>query len=170
VVFAALILGVLTGGIATWIGQGRHRKVERMHRRDVERPRSYMGLIGRLGQSVTRRRGQSCHARSRLQPHACGLPISEYRWTLPLPCEMRRDSEHGCEGGKDDHEARIELGHGAGDITDLAPSVLRGSFGSTDPSKTTVLIASIEPPADLKNCVAAWASGRAGLALTHATA
>jgi uncharacterized integral membrane protein len=40
VVFAAVILGVLLGGIATWIGQGRHRKAERMHRRDVERLRS----------------------------------------------------------------------------------------------------------------------------------
>jgi uncharacterized integral membrane protein len=40
VVFAALILGVLIGGIATWLGQGRHRKAERMHRRDVERLRS----------------------------------------------------------------------------------------------------------------------------------
>ncbi|HEV3247582.1 MAG TPA: LapA family protein [Beijerinckiaceae bacterium] len=40
VVFAALILGVLIGGIATWLGQGRHRKAARMHRRDVERLRS----------------------------------------------------------------------------------------------------------------------------------
>ncbi|MFI5011770.1 MAG: LapA family protein [Hyphomicrobiales bacterium] len=39
-VFASLILGVLLGGIATWIGQGRHRRAERMHRRDVERLRS----------------------------------------------------------------------------------------------------------------------------------
>jgi uncharacterized membrane protein YciS (DUF1049 family) len=40
VVFVALILGVLLGGIATWIGQGRHRRAERMYRRDVERLRS----------------------------------------------------------------------------------------------------------------------------------
>ncbi len=40
VVFATLILGVLIGGIATWIGQGRHRRAERMHRRDVERLRT----------------------------------------------------------------------------------------------------------------------------------
>jgi uncharacterized integral membrane protein len=40
VVFAALILGVLLGGIGTWLGQGRHRKAARMHRRDVERLRS----------------------------------------------------------------------------------------------------------------------------------
>ena len=40
VVFAALILGVLIGGVATWLGQGRHRKAERMHRRDVERLRT----------------------------------------------------------------------------------------------------------------------------------
>ncbi|MBV8963482.1 MAG: DUF1049 domain-containing protein [Hyphomicrobiales bacterium] len=40
VVFAALILGVLLGGIGTWLGQGRHRRAARMHRRDVERLRS----------------------------------------------------------------------------------------------------------------------------------
>jgi len=40
IVFAGLIVGVLLGGIATWIGQGRHRKAERMHRRDVERLRT----------------------------------------------------------------------------------------------------------------------------------
>jgi uncharacterized integral membrane protein len=40
VVFAFLILGVLLGGIATWISQGRHRRAERMHRRDVERLRA----------------------------------------------------------------------------------------------------------------------------------
>ena len=40
VVFAALILGVLAGGIATWLGQGRHRRAARMHRRDVDRLRS----------------------------------------------------------------------------------------------------------------------------------
>jgi uncharacterized integral membrane protein len=40
VVFVALILGVLAGGFATWLGQGRHRRAARMHRRDVERLRS----------------------------------------------------------------------------------------------------------------------------------
>jgi uncharacterized membrane protein YciS (DUF1049 family) len=40
IVFGGLIVGVLLGGIATWIGQGRHRRAERMHRRDVERLRS----------------------------------------------------------------------------------------------------------------------------------
>jgi uncharacterized integral membrane protein len=40
VVFIALILGVLAGGFATWLGQGRHRRAARMHRRDVERLRS----------------------------------------------------------------------------------------------------------------------------------
>ena len=40
VVFGALILGVLLGGAATWLGQGRHRRAARMHRRDVERLRS----------------------------------------------------------------------------------------------------------------------------------
>jgi uncharacterized integral membrane protein len=45
VVFAALILGVLAGGIATWLGQGRYRKAARMHRRDVERLRSDLDRI-----------------------------------------------------------------------------------------------------------------------------
>jgi uncharacterized membrane protein YciS (DUF1049 family) len=40
VVFASMICGVLLGGIATWVGQGRHRRAERMHRRDVERLRN----------------------------------------------------------------------------------------------------------------------------------
>lgn len=40
VIFVTLILGVLLGGIATWIGQGRYRRAARMHRRDVERLRT----------------------------------------------------------------------------------------------------------------------------------
>jgi uncharacterized integral membrane protein len=40
VIFAVLILGVLLGGIASWIGQGRYRRAARMHRRDVERLRT----------------------------------------------------------------------------------------------------------------------------------
>jgi uncharacterized integral membrane protein len=40
VVFGALIVGVILGGIATWIGQSRHRRAERMYRRDVAQLRS----------------------------------------------------------------------------------------------------------------------------------
>jgi uncharacterized integral membrane protein len=40
VVFAALIVGVLVGGIATWIGQGRYRRATRLHRREAERLRA----------------------------------------------------------------------------------------------------------------------------------
>jgi uncharacterized integral membrane protein len=40
VVFGGLIIGVLLGGIATWIGQSRHRRAERMYRRDVAQLRS----------------------------------------------------------------------------------------------------------------------------------
>ncbi|MBV9568406.1 MAG: LapA family protein [Hyphomicrobiales bacterium] len=45
VVFAAVILGVLMGGMATWLGQGRYRRAARMHRRDVERLRSDLDRI-----------------------------------------------------------------------------------------------------------------------------
>jgi uncharacterized integral membrane protein len=50
VVFAALILGVLLGGIATWFGQSRHRRAARMYRRDVERLRTDLDKL-RTGSS-----------------------------------------------------------------------------------------------------------------------
>ena len=34
---AALMVGVAIGGIATWVRQGRHRRLERQYRRDAER-------------------------------------------------------------------------------------------------------------------------------------
>jgi uncharacterized integral membrane protein len=37
VIFAALMAGVLIGGIATWLRQGRHRKAARENRRECER-------------------------------------------------------------------------------------------------------------------------------------
>jgi uncharacterized integral membrane protein len=36
----AAMAGVLLGGIATWLRQGRHRRLERQYRRDAERYRS----------------------------------------------------------------------------------------------------------------------------------
>jgi hypothetical protein len=39
VVFAALALGVLIGGIGAWLGQGGHRKAERQHARTVDQQR-----------------------------------------------------------------------------------------------------------------------------------
>jgi uncharacterized integral membrane protein len=40
VVFAALIVGVFIGGVATWFGQGRYRRATRLHRREAERLRA----------------------------------------------------------------------------------------------------------------------------------
>jgi uncharacterized integral membrane protein len=36
----AVMFGVVIGGIATWLKQGRHRRLERQYRRDAERLRS----------------------------------------------------------------------------------------------------------------------------------
>jgi uncharacterized integral membrane protein len=40
ILFAALLLGVLLGGFASWIVQGRHRRAARANRREAERLRS----------------------------------------------------------------------------------------------------------------------------------
>jgi len=40
VVLAAIFLGVLVGGLASWIAQGKHRKAARRGRREVEALRS----------------------------------------------------------------------------------------------------------------------------------
>jgi uncharacterized integral membrane protein len=40
VVFGALILGVLIGGVATWIGQHGYRRAARTHRREAEQLRA----------------------------------------------------------------------------------------------------------------------------------
>ncbi|MFC7395944.1 lipopolysaccharide assembly protein LapA domain-containing protein [Chelatococcus sp. GCM10030263] len=42
VFFAAVMIGVLIGGIAVWTTQGRHRRAARQNRRDLERLRSEM--------------------------------------------------------------------------------------------------------------------------------
>jgi uncharacterized integral membrane protein len=36
----ALMAGVLLGGLATWLKQGRHRRLERQYKRDADRFRS----------------------------------------------------------------------------------------------------------------------------------
>ena len=40
VVLAALAIGVLIGGLASWLAQGKHRKAARRNRREVETLRS----------------------------------------------------------------------------------------------------------------------------------
>ena len=40
IVFAALMAGVLIGGFASWIGQGKHRRAARQGRAEVERLRA----------------------------------------------------------------------------------------------------------------------------------
>jgi uncharacterized integral membrane protein len=45
VVFGALILGVLIGGVATWIGQHGYRRAARVARREVERLRGDLDRI-----------------------------------------------------------------------------------------------------------------------------
>ena len=40
VVFGALLLGVLLGGIAAWLGQGKHRRAARHNRAELERLRN----------------------------------------------------------------------------------------------------------------------------------
>jgi uncharacterized integral membrane protein len=52
--FVFLLLGVMTGvvvgGIATWLRQGRHRRLERQYRRDAER---YRGETEQLKNAMT---------------------------------------------------------------------------------------------------------------------
>jgi len=38
-IFVAAAVGILIGGFATWLSQGRHRQAARYHRREVERQR-----------------------------------------------------------------------------------------------------------------------------------
>ena len=40
IVFAALILGVLFGGMATWLGQGKHRRAARLAKADAAQLRA----------------------------------------------------------------------------------------------------------------------------------
>jgi uncharacterized integral membrane protein len=45
VIFATLILGVLIGGIANWLGQHSYRRTARVARREVERLRGDLDRI-----------------------------------------------------------------------------------------------------------------------------
>ena len=38
-IFIGLMLGILLGGVAVWVSEGRHRRAARLHRRDLERQR-----------------------------------------------------------------------------------------------------------------------------------
>jgi uncharacterized integral membrane protein len=40
VIFAAVMLGVLIGGVATWLAQGKYRKAQRYYKREVRHLRS----------------------------------------------------------------------------------------------------------------------------------
>lgn len=40
VAFLALALGIVIGGVASWLSQGKHRKAKRFFRREAERLRS----------------------------------------------------------------------------------------------------------------------------------
>jgi uncharacterized integral membrane protein len=39
-VFAAVLLGVVIGGVAAWLTQGRHRRAERRYKREVQHLRT----------------------------------------------------------------------------------------------------------------------------------
>jgi uncharacterized integral membrane protein len=43
VLFGAVMLGVLIGGIATWLGQSAHRRAERRYRREARHLRQEVG-------------------------------------------------------------------------------------------------------------------------------
>ena len=49
VVFASVLLGVLLGGFASWLAQGKHRKAERFHRAESRRLRGEVDAL-RQGQ------------------------------------------------------------------------------------------------------------------------
>jgi uncharacterized integral membrane protein len=36
VIFVAILIGILVGGTASWLNQGKHRKAERRYRKEVE--------------------------------------------------------------------------------------------------------------------------------------
>lgn len=61
IVFLAMAIGVLLGGFATWMAQGRHRRAARHARADVERLRNEAGnlraeLSARSGRALERSR------------------------------------------------------------------------------------------------------------------
>jgi Protein of unknown function (DUF1049). len=53
VIFAAVMVGVLIGGITAWLAQGKHRKAEKRYRREADRWRSEVEqLRGASGRSA----------------------------------------------------------------------------------------------------------------------
>lgn len=58
VVFAALALGVLIGGTASWLAQGKHRKAERFHRAETRRLRDELDLARQQGVNAPRIEGR----------------------------------------------------------------------------------------------------------------
>nr|WP_205800057.1 LapA family protein [Microvirga terricola] len=45
VIFAAVAVGVLIGGTATWIAQGKHRRARRQYKREVSRLQDEAGHL-----------------------------------------------------------------------------------------------------------------------------
>ncbi len=43
VLFGAVMIGVILGGVAAWLGQSRHRRAERRYRREARTLRSEVG-------------------------------------------------------------------------------------------------------------------------------
>jgi hypothetical protein len=39
-IFGAVMLGVIVGGVAAWLAQGKHRRAERLYRREARRLRA----------------------------------------------------------------------------------------------------------------------------------
>lgn len=54
IVFAVLALGVLIGGTASWLAQGKHRKAERFHRAEARRLRDELDLLRQQGVNAPR--------------------------------------------------------------------------------------------------------------------
>ena len=49
VLFAAIAVGVLVGGIATWLGQGRWRRLARLHRAEADSLRREVLVLREAG-------------------------------------------------------------------------------------------------------------------------
>lgn len=47
VLFIALAIGIVLGGVSVWISEGRHRRAARIHLRDIERQRREMDELRR---------------------------------------------------------------------------------------------------------------------------
>ena len=74
VVLAAIAVGVLVGGLASWAAQGKHRKAARRNRREAEALRGVVRHI-RSGRSTTFADGESLLAFLRAEGLADGRAI-----------------------------------------------------------------------------------------------